>query len=243
MARWSKFFTNTDVIWDDFRRNCIFSDIVAHAVKFEKLQLEVDDPLELLQLARQQGCLFLTLHHHYAYHLPMVLGRLGISISELTVDPGLSPLRRLLLHYPTYFSKFEAHFNGGKFLFLNPHANNYRQMRTALRDLQQGVSLISVHDFESPYAAAERVAVRNQFMCVQAPSGVIPSCVRQHIPIIYGYLTMTDSLGFRLHLRSQNLSPTENNVEKVFDFYSRQVELTISEHPYLFDHWHLSAQD
>jgi hypothetical protein len=241
-ACWSQFFMNTDSIWNNFRRNSIFSDIVAHTVNFDDIAMEVDDPMNLLPLARQQGCLFLTFHHHFSLHFPVVLGRFGVMINALTGDPHTSPLKRLMLHYPKYFTRLERHFNGGRFLFQNPYASNYHEMRKAMRGLKQGISLVSGHDFQNPYPESNTVHIHNRYISVQAPVGVVPSCVRKEVPVIFGYLTMTDSLGFRLHLRSQGIPAADNTAQRVFDFYSAQVELALTDHPDLFDLWHLSAQ-
>lgn len=235
--RWSTFFDRTDRIWLDYQRNSIYSDIVAQTVEFKNLRIEVDDPHQVLGSAKTTGCLFLTFHHQFALHFPAVLGTLGVRVNAMTADPMLSPLKRLLEHYPDYFSKFERSFSGGRFFYQNPQLQNLVEMKQILLDLQSGTSLVSCHDFESPYVNAKAVRIDTPFFSVNAPVGVVPYCAKRGMKVIFGYLSMHESNGFIIHLRPY-VSNGMHSSDGVFEFYRSSVEATLTSNPELFDLWH-----
>ncbi len=240
-TRWAAFFSNTDRIWRDYRRCSIYSDIVAQSVEFADLRIDVDDPHGVLARPRSEGTLFLTFHHHFSLHFPSVLGQLGVKINAMTGDPVNSPLRVLLEHYPDYFAKFERSFAGGRFFFQNPLAPNFSEMRRVLQDLGAGISLVSGHDFESPFPDSEKVHIQTQFFTVNAPVGVVPYCAKKRVPVVFGYLTMQDHRGFVLHLRPYDAGSYTEGALGIFEFYRACLVTALASNPELFDLWHVQA--
>lgn len=202
---------------------------VANAANFlggQQLPLSIaeDDPDGVIGCARNQGTLFLTYHHQFAYLFCSVLGHLGVPLNALTMDPALGHLHSLLPEFgPNIFGDGQRHFRGGRYLFLNPD-NPGSHLLPALRPLLRGTSIVSANDFDNPFPQFESHPCRLMGAVIQAPTGVIPYAMQHRVAIAAGYLDWQGGNRFKIFLRVLKRPEEELSLAQLFVRYMAQLE-------------------
>lgn len=183
-----------------------------------------DDPQGVIVRAREQGTLFLTYHHQFAYLFCTALGHLGVPLNALTMDPALGPLQSLLPEFgPDIFGESERHFRGGRYYFVNP-GNSRTHLLPVLRSLLRGRSIVSANDFDNPFPQFESHSSSVMGALIQSPVGVVPYAIQHNVSIAAGYLDWQGGNRFKIILRVLKAPDEDVSLTDVFTRYMLHLE-------------------
>lgn len=217
---------------------CVATAILYRIRDFQAvLQLSWDDPDGVLDAARQQGGLILTYHHPFAYHFPAFIGSQGIPLDMLALSPEESALYPLYDDYvASWFTDSEAHFGGGKWIFLFRDRSN--DMRSPMRRLRSGSVAISLHDFPNFYPNAKTLPAQVIDRSFDAPEGLIAMAIKAGLPISVGYSDWLGGNGLRVSLRSLNSNGGESLTSaEILRRYFLNLEGVLRERPEFWEGW------
>lgn len=219
--------TNPRELWERFLQRVGVSTAAAFLQGDESrlpLSIEADDPDGVLAHARNQGTLFLTYHHQFAYLFCSALGHLGVRLNALTMDPALSPLHSLLPEFgQNIFGDSERHFRGGRYYFLNPDNPRFHLLQV-LRSLLRDTSVVSANDFDNSFPQFKSHACELMGAIIQSPTGVIPYAIQHRVLISAGYLDWQGGSRFKLFLHVLKRPEEDLSLAEVYARYMAELE-------------------
>ena len=217
---------------------CVATAVLYRMRDFNQaLKLSWNDPDGALDAARERGGLVLTYHHPFAYHFTAFVGSQGIRLDALALSPEESHLYPLYDDYlESWFTDTEAHFCGGKWVFL--HKDGHNNMRSAVRQLKSGGAVISLHDFPNFYPNSASIPIQVLDQSFAAPEGVLALAIKAGLPISVGYVDWLGGNSFEIKLHSLNSNGSEalTSIE-VLQRYTRILEDILRKSPEFWESW------